>query len=147
MLLKPIGIIHSPYKEKGDAPFQGRMRQDEFELELYEAYADGLKDVETASHLIVLYWCDRADRETLIVNTPWDTEPHGVFATRSPHRPNPIAFDIGNFVARNKNILVVRGLDALDKSPLLDIKPYNSRTDAISDTKLGWYDRVVDNKT
>ncbi|KJS79761.1 MAG: S-adenosyl-L-methionine-binding protein [Peptococcaceae bacterium BICA1-8] len=142
MELKTIGIIHSPYKEKGDAPPQGRMNMDLFEVEIFEDYIPGLKDIETATHLIMLYWCDRAGRDILIANTPWDSEPHGVFATRSPQRPNPIAFDIVDLVEKKANILVVKGMDALDKSPLLDIKPYNAHTDSIPDAKLGWFDKA-----
>ncbi len=142
MILKQIGIIHSPYKERKDAPRQGRTKEALFELEIFEEFAPALKDVETASHVFVLYWCDRADRETLVVNTPWDNQPHGVFATRSPARPNPIALDIADVISRKENKLIVRGMDALDKSPLIDIKPYNTRTDSIADAKLGWYDAV-----
>ena len=98
--------------------------------------------METASHLIILYWCDRADRETLVVNTPWDDKPHGVFATRSPARPNPIAFDIVDLVSRKENKLIVKGMDALDNSPVIDIKPYDSRIDSIADAKVGWFDSL-----
>ncbi|MBZ4687912.1 MAG: hypothetical protein PWQ96_690 [Clostridia bacterium] len=143
MKLKQIGIIHSPYKEKSAAPPQGRMKEDTFEIEILSQFADGLKDIETATHLIILYWLDRAERDKLIANTPWDDEPHGVFATRSPARPNPIAFDIVDLVKREGNKLYVKGMDALDQSPLLDIKPYNSRTDAIPDAKLGWFEKAV----
>ncbi|WP_088553879.1 tRNA (N6-threonylcarbamoyladenosine(37)-N6)-methyltransferase TrmO [Calderihabitans maritimus] len=146
MQLKQIGVIHSPYKEKANAPPQGRLKEDQFEIEIYPEFAAGLKDIEDASHLIVLYWCDKADRETLITNTPWDDEPHGVFVTRSPNRPNPIAFDIVDLVSQQGNKLIVRGMDALDNSPLLDIKPYNSQTDAISGAKITWFEKAKKNK-
>ncbi|MFZ7104185.1 MAG: tRNA (N6-threonylcarbamoyladenosine(37)-N6)-methyltransferase TrmO [Peptococcaceae bacterium] len=142
MNLEPIGIIYSPYRESQDAPPQGRMKMDIFELEVFPQFIPGLKDIEGASHLIVLYWCDRSKRDVLLVNTPWDTEPHGVFVTRSPQRPNPIAFDVVDLLERQGNILKVRGMDALDKSPLLDIKPYNSRTDAILHAKVDWFDQA-----
>ncbi|HHX95127.1 MAG TPA: tRNA (N6-threonylcarbamoyladenosine(37)-N6)-methyltransferase TrmO, partial [Clostridia bacterium] len=96
-------------------------------------------------HIIVLYWLDKADREKLVVKTPWDEEPHGVFATRSPSRPNPIAFDIADLVEVKKNILFVRGLDALEGSPLIDIKPY-SQTDSVPGARLGWFEKAAQGK-
>ena len=138
IILNQIGIIHSPYKKRSDAPRQGRLKDNVFKIEVFKEYEQGLKDVETATHLIVLYWCDKADRSVLQTNTPFDTTPHGVFATRSPQRPNPIAFNIADVIERRGNILVVKGMDALDGSPLLDIKPYSSEVDCILDAKLGW---------
>jgi len=141
--LQQIGVIRSLYQKKSDAPPQGRFKEDRFTIEVYPEFAAGLKDIEDASHLIVLFWCDRADRKSLIANTPWDDVPHGVFATRSPNRPNPIAFDIVNLVSRQGNKLLVRGMDALDNSPLLDIKPYISQTDAVSGAKLDWFEKAT----
>ncbi len=131
MNLRPIGIIHSPYKTTDEAPYQGRLAQGPAVLEIFEEFAAGLKDVERAGHLIVFYWCDRADREKLQTRTPHGPEIRGVFACRSPSRPNPIAFCVAELVRREGNRLYVRGLDALDKSPLLDIKPYVSALDAV----------------
>jgi len=136
MKLKPIGVIHSPYAERGDAPFQGRMESLESKVEVFEEFAPALKDVEHASHLFILYWADKADREILQTNTPHDTDKsvlHGVFATRSPNRPNPINLGIVDLVRREENVLIVKGLDALDQSTLVDIKPYHSKLDAIVD--------------
>ena len=142
MNLVPIGIIHSPYRETKDAPPQGRMKIDVFTIEIFEKYSAGLKDLEMVSHLIVLYWCDRAQRDLLQVTTPWDTELHGVFATRSPHRPNPIAFNVVDLLERKGNLLKVKGMDALDKSPVLDIKPYNSQIDVVLNAKgLGLFEK------
>jgi tRNA-Thr(GGU) m(6)t(6)A37 methyltransferase TsaA len=146
MELQPIGVIHSPYKEIGDAPPQGRMKKDAvFQIEVFPQFVPGLKDLDTATHIIVLYWLDKADREKLVVKTPWDEEPHGVFATRSPSRPNPIAFDIADLVEVKKNILFVRGLDALEGSPLIDIKPY-SQTDSVPGARLGWFEKAAQGK-
>jgi len=94
--LKPIGVIHSPFKTPGEAPFQGRLTRETATLEVYAEFVPGLKDVEQASHLIVLYWCDRADRERLQTRTPHGPEIRGVFACRSPSRSNPIAFCVWN---------------------------------------------------
>lgn len=138
MNLKRIGVIHSPWKEKGDAPFQGRKANEEMTIEILSQYADGLKDIDRASHLIVLYWCDRAGREKLRTVTPHGPEERGVFACRSPARPNPIAFCVAELLQVKGNLLVVRGLDALDGSPLLDIKPYSSELDSIDGITIGW---------
>ncbi len=136
--VKPIGVIHTPYKNRKEAPRQGRFSKDICVIEIFKEYEDGLKDVETCSHLIVLYWLDRADRRVLQTLTPHDDKVHGVFATRSPNRPNPIGFAVVELIERRKNILRVRGLDALDGTPLLDIKPYSSEIDSISGARIGW---------
>lgn len=143
MQLRQIGTIYSPYKHHSDAPKQGRLRDDLFKIEIFNEFSKGLKDIEEARHLIVLYWCDRADREALCVVPPWDTKSHGVFATRSPSRPNPIAFDIVDFVKREGNVLYVKKMDALDGSPLLDIKPYSSRTDSILESEIAWFEECM----
>lgn len=141
--LKKIGVVHSPYQEREDAPHQGRTKDELFEIEIFSEFEYGLKDIETASHLIVLSWYHKADRGLLQVNTPWDDKPHGVFATRSPSRPNPIAFSVVELIKRKENVLVVKGLDALDGTPVLDIKPYSSKNDSVENAKLGWLDNAA----
>ncbi|OPL10257.1 MAG: tRNA-Thr(GGU) m(6)t(6)A37 methyltransferase TsaA [Firmicutes bacterium ML8_F2] len=142
MFLKPIGTIYSPYKKKEDAPSQGRLKENTFQVKVFEEYLPCMKDLETASHLIVLYWADQADRDIMQTNTPFDDKPHGVFATRSPNRPNPINFNVVDLIRREGNTLYVKGMDALDNSPLLDIKPYSSEVDSIPNSKLGWRDKA-----
>ena len=129
--LTPMGVIHGPYQQRGDAPRQGRLSDNELTLEIYPHFADALKDVTRCSHLIVLYWGDRANRETLQSRTPFSDIPVGVFASRSPNRPNPIAFCVADLLRQEGNRLIVRGVDALDGSPLLDIKAYAPAIDAI----------------
>ncbi|MDD1694410.1 MAG: tRNA (N6-threonylcarbamoyladenosine(37)-N6)-methyltransferase TrmO [Methanoregula sp.] len=129
--LKRVGVIHSPYMHQEDAPRQGRLSDKESTIEVLPAFAEGLQDVESYPHLIVLYWLDRADRGTLKATPPGTHVEHGVFATRSPNRPNPIAFSVVDFVRRDGNRLVVRGLDALDGTPLLDLKPYSAGIDCV----------------
>ncbi len=124
MQLIPIGVVHSPYRQRGAAPRQGRLSDNEITLEIYPQFAAALKGVTRCSHLIVLYWGDRANRETLQSRTPFSDVPVGVFSSRSPNRPNPIAFCVADLVRREDNRLIVRGVDALDGSPLLDIKAY-----------------------
>ena len=138
--LRWIGVVHSHYKERKDAPPQGRHTDDESTLEVFEAYESGLLDVEQCSHLIVLYWQDRADRNVLQTPTRWGPEVHGVFATRSPNRPNPIGVCVVDLVERRGRFLKVRGMDALDGSALIDIKPY-SQLDCIQDSQIGWHKR------
>ncbi|OQA45042.1 MAG: S-adenosyl-L-methionine-binding protein [Chloroflexi bacterium ADurb.Bin325] len=137
MQLNPIGVIHSPYKERGQAPRQGRLTEDESTLEIFPQFAPALKDVERNSHLIVLYWGDRADRERLQSRTPFSEIPVGVFASRSPNRPNPIAFCVVALVRREGERLIVRGADALDGSPLLDIKAYAPAIDCVPHATTG----------
>jgi len=132
MNLKPIGYVHSPYKERKDAPSQGRNENDEFKIELLDEYVDALKGVEKRTHLIVLYWLDKAKRDKLRTYTPHDKKTEkGTFATRSPNRPNPIAFNIVDLDRIEGNILYVRGMDALDGSAVLDIKPYVKEIDCV----------------
>jgi len=136
--LKSIGVIRSPYRTSTEAPRQGRFSDKIMELRIHPEYVPGLKDIEKATHLIVLYWCHLASRDKLQTKTPYGPEIRGVFACRSPSRPNPIAFCVAEFIQRKGNCLFVRGLDALDGSPLLDIKPYSSDLDSINEAHIKW---------
>jgi len=138
MELRPIGVIHSPYKEKKDAPRQGRLSDNEITIEIYPEFVDGLQGIEQVTHLIVLYWGHLADRSILQTVTPFSPEVRGVFACRSPNRPNPIAFCIADLIRRDGNILTVRGVDALDGSALLDIKAYSGELDSIPEAVINW---------
>jgi len=132
MNLKPIGYVHSPYKERKDAPSQGRNKDDDFKIEILDEYVDALKGLEKRTHLIVLYWLDKGKRDKLRTFTPHDKKTEkGTFATRSPNRPNPIAFNIVDLDKIEGNILYVRGMDALDGSAVIDIKPYVKEIDCI----------------
>jgi len=144
MQLTPIGVIHSPYNERGEAPRQGRLSDNEITLEIFPPFTAALKDIERCSHLIVLYWGDRANRETLQSPTPFSEVPVGVFSSRSPNRPNPIAFCIADLTRREDNRLVVRGVDALDGSPLLDIKAYAPALDCLPQATNGHIPNSLD---
>ena len=122
--IRPIGSVRSPYRGKKDAPRQGRLSDTVSEIVIDERYCSGLDDVEKKSPLIVLSWFDRADRTLLRATPPHEGIEHGVFATRSPNRPNPVAFSVVDLLGRQGNVLRVRGLDALDGTPVVDIKPY-----------------------
>lgn len=130
MELQEIGRIHSIYKETSDAPRQGKLSSQESILEVYPAYIKGLDKIQALSHIIVLYWGSKANRSILEAKPPWAKDTYGVFATRAPHRPNPIAFCVCEIKKIEDNRLTVIGLDALDGSPLLDIKAYSSKIDS-----------------
>lgn len=135
----PIGVIRSPYKEPGDAPFQGRFSEEVSLIEVFREYEAGLKDIESCTHLYVIYWADRASRDELQVVTPWGPELRGVFACRSPSRPNPLNLCVVQLLKRKDNLLMVRGLDALDGSHVVDIKPYSSSIDVVEGATIGWF--------
>jgi tRNA-Thr(GGU) m(6)t(6)A37 methyltransferase TsaA len=129
--IRPIGSVRSPYKAPGDAPRQGRLSPSVSRIEIFEEFAPGLRDIGGCTHLFVLYWLDRADRTVLSATPPGEERSRGVFATRSPHRPNPIAIGIVDLLGVDGRTLTVRGLDALDGTPLLDIKPYSPSIDCV----------------
>ncbi len=135
----PIGFIHSPYRETSAIPKGiGAKHEAEGAIELLREYEPGLKDIDGFSHLYVLWQFDRADGFDLIAHPPTDEKrPHGVFATRSPRRPNPIGLTVVELLGRDGSSLRVRGVDMLDGTPVLDIKPYLSSIPA-GKIKRGW---------
>jgi formylmethanofuran dehydrogenase subunit E len=139
--LEQIGVIHSRYTQTADAPSQGRKENEESSLEIFPEYESALLDIERCTHLIVLYWQNRSDRRKLQTKTPWGPETHGVFATRSPNRPNPVGLCVVDLLERNGRFLKVAGMDALDGSPLIDIKPYSTAIDAVQGARIGWRDK------
>jgi tRNA (adenine37-N6)-methyltransferase len=124
MKLKPIGVAHSRYIKQRYAPRQGRNSEELSEIVIFDEYQEGLQDLDKYKHLIVLYWLNRAERDTLKALPPGETEQRGVFSTRSPNRPNPIALCLVEVIKIEKNRLRVKWLDALEGSPVLDIKPF-----------------------
>ena len=139
--LEQIGVVHSLYKEVNEAPYQGRRKREPCLLEIFQDFEGALQDVERCTHLFVLYWQNRADRSVLQTRTPWGPEIHGVFATRSPNRPNPIGLCVVEVVEVKGRYVKVVGMDALDGSPLIDLKPYASSLDAVKGATIGWRDR------
>jgi tRNA-Thr(GGU) m(6)t(6)A37 methyltransferase TsaA len=133
---QPIGFVRSPFKDASAIPKgPGAQHPEEGALEILPAFAAGLTDIEGFSHLIVLWVFDRSDGYELMVTPPTDDRPHGLFTTRSPRRPNPIALTIVELIGREDALLHVRGVDMLDGTPILDIKPYLSNIPA---EKLRW---------
>ena len=136
--LKPIGTIHSSYRSREEAPRQGYKRKEICQVELFPDFIEGLQDIEGFSHIILIYWFHKSEGYSLRIKTPWDTKLHGLFTTRSPNRPCPLGLSIVELVTRERNVLKVRGLDAIDGTPVLDIKPYIPASDMIADANPGW---------
>lgn len=140
---KPIGIIHSPFKELAGMPVQpaGATGVKGF-IEIFAEYRAGLKDLEGFSHLILLYHFHRSRGFSLEVVPFLDPEPRGLFATRAPRRPNPIGFSVVQLNNIEDGRLQVENLDILDGTPLLDIKPYVPLFDAPVEVRTGWLERA-----
>ncbi len=127
--LFPIGYVRSPYKTNGDAPRQGRLSDTISEIVIEKKYLPALWRIEGRKHLWVLCWFDRADRSVLRATPPGTSEEKGVFAIRSPARPNPVSLCLVDLIGVDDGILKVRGLDAFDGTPVIDIKMYSDEID------------------
>jgi len=138
-ILQPIGLIRTPYATKEACPIQPAFTSSEqSRVELFDEYAAGLKDIEGFSHLYLIYRFDRAGEIQFVRPTFLDDEPHGIYASRHPCRPNSIGISIVKLIERDGNILTVDGADMLDGTPLLDIKPYLPQYDCFPDASEGW---------
>jgi tRNA (adenine37-N6)-methyltransferase len=138
--MRPIGVIHSPFTDKKQTPIQPTRSQAVGQVEVYPEFAEGLQDVEGLSHVILLYVFHCSSGYTLRVKPFLDDALHGLFATRYPCRPNPIGLSIVRLIARHSNVLEIEGVDMLDGTPLLDIKPYVPDFDARENVRVGWYE-------
>ena len=139
MQFVPIGRIHTSHKTKEECPIQPVYSSEALgNIEVFQQYAVGLKDIETFSHIYILYLFDRAGEIQLVRPTFLDDEPHGIYASRHPCRPNGIGMSIIRLEERRENILTIRGIDVLDETPLLDIKPYIPKFDIIESASNGW---------
>jgi len=141
---QPIGIIRSPFKEPEGTPIQpaGAKGIDGI-VEVFPEYAQGLKDVEGFSHIILIYHFHLSKSSSLIVKPYMDNKAHGVFAMRGPSRPNPIGISIVRLIGIEGNILHIRDVDIVDGTPLLDIKPYVPEFDIREAEKTGWLEKNV----
>lgn len=136
--MRPIGYVKSPYRNTAEVPRGlGAKHEAEGVLEILPEFETGLTDIDGFSHLFVLWLFDRSGGYELMGTPPSDNRPHGVFATRSPRRPNPIGLTVVELLARNGSGLRVRGVDMLDGTPILDIKPYLSSV-APERLRRGW---------
>lgn len=140
--LKPIGIIRTPYKGLKSMPIQGTFGKGvKGRIELFYGYEKGLKSIEGFSHIILIYYFNKTKGEELTGRPFLEDESHGIFAIRSPRRPNHIGFSIVKLEGLRGNIITFSEVDMLDDTPLLDIKPYVSYFDSRENVKNGWLDK------
>lgn len=143
---KPIGIIHSPFKDVKEMPIQPSGATGvKGMVELKPNYIAGLKDIEAFSHIILIYHFHLSGDFSLEVMPFLDRKHHGVFATRAPKRPNPIGLSIVKLVEVKNNVLHIENVDIVDGTPLLDIKPYVPAFDVHKVEKVGWLSRIANN--
>lgn len=131
MELKEIGKIYTKFADPQDAPRQGYFTEEMARVEVYPEFSDALLGVEEDAHYLMIYWADRADRNALQKKPPCGDKEYGVFALRSPHRPNPLNVCTVTIHKIEGSTLYVTGLDSLDGSPLIDIKPYIQQLDYV----------------
>jgi len=137
--IKQIGIIRTSYSKKESCPIQGNVNpKGKGTIEVFQEYVEALKDIETFSHIYLFYIFNQAGEVKLVRQTFLDDTPHGIFASRHPCRPNKIGISIVKLRSRSKNMLEVSGVDILDKTPLIDIKPYIPRFDIFEEATNGW---------
>jgi tRNA-Thr(GGU) m(6)t(6)A37 methyltransferase TsaA len=134
-----IGCIRTPWKRREDCPKNARESDVVCTVELDPRWAQGLQGLETATHVILLYWMNQARRDLVLQWPRHYSEHRGTFALRSPARPNPIALSVARLVGIDGNKLSLVGVDCLDDTPLLDIKPYFASTDSVPDAVVGWH--------
>ncbi|ACA54712.1 tRNA (N6-threonylcarbamoyladenosine(37)-N6)-methyltransferase TrmO [Clostridium botulinum] len=126
--LNPIGYIKSPFKNLEEIPPQSIYAKDKKALiEIKEELVEGLKGLDKNSHIIILFYFNKSKDFNLITKTPWSDEKKGVFSTRSPRRPNPIGLSIVKLIGIDHNKIIIEGVDMLDGTPVLDIKPYSEK--------------------
>jgi len=141
---KPIGIIHSPFKQPQGTPIQPAGARDiEGTVEIASAYGEGLRDINGFSHIILIYHFHLAKRYSLKVKPYMDDQSRGIFATRAPGRPNPIGISIVRLSGVDSNTLHIRDVDIVDGTPLLDIKPYVPKFDIRKVDNIGWLGEKV----
>lgn len=145
IIIKPIGTIFTPHVDIDHMPIQPTAaRGVRGYIEIFEEYADGLKDLEGFSHITLLYHFHEICGYELVVTPFMDTEKHGIFATKAPKRPNAIGVSTVKLLGIEGNILTVEQVDMLDGTPLIDIKPFYPRYDNRRNVKIGWLEKNKD---
>lgn len=139
-VMQPIGVIHTPFTETKGMPIQPAFSQARGQVELLPEYVEGLQDLEAFSYVILIYALHRANGYALRVRPFLDDVARGLFATRHPCRPNPIGLSTVRLFECRGAVLEVQGIDVLDGTPLLDIKPYVPDFDVKTDARAGWYE-------
>ena len=140
--INPNGIICTPFKRREECPFQGTRAKATGKIVLERHLQPALKDLDGVTHLFLLTFMDQADRKRLQTITPYGPEIHGTFATRSPNRPNPIGLSVVKLTKIKGCQLYVQGVDCLDGTPVIDIKPYNPDIDSFPRAVAGWYEKA-----
>jgi tRNA (adenine37-N6)-methyltransferase len=136
---RPIGIIHSPLKEPAGAPVQGALAMDiEAQVEIFEPYREGLSDLGGFSHAMLIFFFNRSKGYKMKVIPYLDDQLRGLFATRAPRRPNNIGVTVVRLLEVGETGMRIAGVDMLDQTPLLDIKPYVPLFDEHEETSFGW---------
>lgn len=144
--MQPIGFVSSPYAETAQIPKGcGAKHEAEGVLDILPEFEEGLTDIEGFSHLFVIWVFHKVEGFSLMGKPPTDDRPHGVFATRSPYRPSPIGLTVVELIRREGSRLYVRGVDMLDGTPILDIKPYLSSVPS-ENLKRGWMTEAEERK-
>ena len=143
MEFTPIGTVHSPYREKNEAPIQPKYSDEMGQVEIFPKFAEGLKDLDGFSHIWGIFILHKSEGYSLHARPYLAQDDKGVFACRAPRRPNPIGMSLVRLESISDNILNVKGLDMLDGSPVLDIKPYVGDFDKFSDVKIGWLEGKI----
>ncbi len=144
LTVTPIGLIHTPFQQSKGTPIQGAVSNDaEGVIELLPEFIPGLRDLEAFERLWLIYLLDRASAAQMQVRPYLEDEEHGVFATRAPARPNPIGLTAVRLVGIKDNRLLISGVDMLDGTPLLDIKPYIPAFDCFEVNRVGWYQNKI----
>ena len=136
-----IGRVRTPWQSREQCPKNARESDAVCRVELDPRWARGLQGLESVSHVLLLYWMDRARRDLVLQAPRHYSEPRGTFALRSPARPNPIAVSVARLLRIEGGTLYVAGVDCLDNTPLIDVKPYFSSTDSVPDAVVGWHAR------
>jgi len=136
---EPIGIIHSPFTDRIGIPRQAAGAPEiTAKIEIFDEYIDGLSDLDGFSHIVVIFHLHLVQKSSLKAFPPWDHREHGAFATRSPHRPNPIGVSVVRLENIDRNILNISGVDMADGTPVLDIKPYIPALNPTEAVRTGW---------
>lgn len=138
-IMRPIGVIHTPFTDTSQVPIQASLSQAIGRVEIYPEFSDGLQDIEGFSHLHLLYAFHCSRGYALLVKPFLDDQPRGLFSTRHPCRPNPLGLSVVRLLSRNGNLLEVEGVDMFESTPLLDIKPYVPDFDIRENVRTGWY--------
>lgn len=143
IMFQPIGVIHSEHTQAQATPIQPNYAKGcKGWVEVYPEFAEGLRDLDGFSHIYLIYHLNQAAPAQLMVKPFLQNEERGLFSTRAPNRPNAIGMSILELLRCEGNILHLEGVDILDGTPLLDIKPYSAKFDHIKSTRNGWQDHV-----